>query len=50
MNETPDRMPLSDWIYTDKPESRGFRARSVVGGFYIKMLQDKLNKKMLTTN
>ena len=45
MNETPDRMPLSDWIYTDKPESRGFRARSVVGGFYIKMLQDKLNKK-----
>jgi hypothetical protein len=44
MNETPDRMPLSDWIYTDKPESRGFRARSVVGGFYIKMLLDKLNK------
>jgi hypothetical protein len=44
MNETPDRMPLSDWTYTDKPESRGFRARSVVGGFYIKMLQDKLNK------
>jgi hypothetical protein len=44
MNETTDRMPLSDWTFTDKPESRGFRARSVVGGFYIKMLQDKLNK------
>ena len=46
MNETQDRMPLSDWIYTNKPDSRGFRARSVVGGFYIKMLEDKLNKQL----
>ena len=45
MNETQDRMPMSDWTFTNKPDSRGFRARSVVGGFYIKMLEDKLNKQ-----
>ncbi|MDD4970863.1 MAG: DUF4965 domain-containing protein [Paludibacter sp.] len=44
-NETEDRVPLSDWIFTDKPTMRGFQARSVVGGFYIKMLEDKLNKQ-----
>jgi len=43
MNETQDRMPMSDWTFTFKPDSRGFRARSVVGGFYIKMLENKLN-------
>lgn len=43
MNETIDRIPMSDWIYTDKPVHRGFRARSVVGGFFIKMLESKLN-------
>jgi hypothetical protein len=45
MNETVDRVPMSDWIYTDKPNRRGFKARSVVGGYYIKMLEDKLNGK-----
>ncbi|MBB4035494.1 hypothetical protein GGR21_001387 [Dysgonomonas hofstadii] len=44
-NETTDRIPMSDWIWTDKPQHRGFRARSVVGGYYIKMLADKLNNK-----
>lgn len=43
MNETVSRVPMSDWIFTDKPEKRGFRARSVVGGYYIKMLDTKLN-------
>ena len=42
MNETVDRMPMSDWVYTDKPNYRGFRARSVVGGYWIKMLEKKL--------
>jgi hypothetical protein len=42
MNETKDRIPMSDWIFTDQPYHRGFRARSVVGGYYIKMLEDKL--------
>lgn len=41
-NETVDRVPMSDWIWTDKPNFRGFKARSVVGGYYIKMLEDKL--------
>ena len=38
MNETLDRVPMSDWIYTDKPYRRGFMARAVVGGYYIRML------------
>lgn len=37
-NETIDRIPMSDWVYTDKPNFRGFRARSVVGGYFIKLL------------
>lgn len=41
MSETTDRVPMSDWIYTDKPNRRGFKARSVVGGYYIKMLEQK---------
>ena len=42
MNETVDRIPMSDWVFTDKPNYRGFKARSVVGGYYIKMLEEKL--------
>lgn len=41
-NETTDRIPMSDWYWTDKPEHVSFRARSVLGGFYIKMVEDKL--------
>jgi hypothetical protein len=41
-NETTSRVPMSDWIWTDRPAFRGFKARSVVGGFWIKMLEDKL--------
>jgi hypothetical protein len=43
-NETTDRVPMTDWYYTDKPKQRGFQARSVVGGFYIKMLDEKIRK------
>lgn len=39
-NETTDRVPMSDWFYTDKPEYCMFIARSVVGGYFIKMLED----------
>ena len=44
-DETADRVPMSDWIWTDKPHHRGFKARSVVGGYWIKMLEDRLNEK-----
>ena len=45
MNETTDRVPMSDWYNTDSVKSVGFQARSVVGGYYIKMLEDKLKEK-----
>jgi hypothetical protein len=44
MNETVERIPMSDWVFTDKPTHTGFKARSVVGGYYIKMLDGKLNQ------
>jgi len=37
-NGTPDRMPLSDWYFTSSGKQKGFRARTVVGGVYAKML------------
>lgn len=43
-NETTDRVPMSDWYNTDNTQHVGFQARSVVGGFYIKMLENKMNK------
>lgn len=45
MNETIDRIPMSDWYFTDRPNHRGFKARSVVGGYFIKMLEPKIAKK-----
>lgn len=42
VNETTDRIPMSDWYWTDKPEHVSFRARSVLGGYFIKMMEDKL--------
>ncbi|WP_069658526.1 glutaminase family protein [Arcticibacter eurypsychrophilus] len=42
--ETPDRVPMSDWHETTNALRLNFTARSVVGGFYIKMLNDKLKK------
>ena len=40
-DKTPNRVPVSDWYIVDNAQMRGFQARSVVGGFYIKMLSDK---------
>lgn len=39
LNETTDRVPFTDWHFTSHPLERGFQARTVQGGLFIKLLQ-----------
>lgn len=43
-NETTSRVPISDWHDTSTGQMMNFKARSVVGGYYMKMLMDKVKK------
>lgn len=51
INETESRVPISDWHDTNTGRWVGFRARSVIGGYWMRVLVDKkarvkkLNKK-----
>ena len=42
VNETKSRVPISDWYWTNSGDMRGFRARSVIGGHWMKVLMDKI--------
>ena len=39
LDETPDRIPFTDWYMADSRQLRGFKARSVVGGVFIPVLR-----------
>ena len=42
INETASRVPVSDWYDTKTAQMTGFKARSVIGGHWMKVLTDKM--------
>ncbi|MFA7492752.1 MAG: DUF1793 domain-containing protein [Proteiniphilum sp.] len=45
VDKTFSRVPISDWYDTKTAERMNFKARSVVGGYFMKMLEPKLLEK-----
>ena len=45
INETTSRVPISDWHDTKTGKMTGFKARSVIGGYWMKVLIDKVQNK-----
>lgn len=45
LEESPDRVPFSDWYYTENGKQRGFQNRTVQGGLFMPLLCDRISEK-----